>query len=187
MLAQFPWGLSFPFSKTNAGVVGTPRPASVGYPSLFVLHPGSTERFGSLMFVKLSKISPEALQSLILTFPGAALGNGCHPDYSQSLESRILSMILKASSPAQCSWLDLQCYLNLPCHVPASLQSLLFWMKYGPAWPVVNKGSSVKSISAPLLTQVGRVEARSHTSINQGWVSLCSSGMVCEEGSRALQ
>lgn len=93
-------------------------------------------------------------------------------------------MILKASSPAQCSWLDLQCYLNLPCHVPASLQSLLFWMKYGPAWPVVNKGSSVKSISAPLLTQVGRVEARSHTSINQGWVSLCSSGMVCEEGSQ---
>lgn len=187
MLARLPRGLSFPFSKTNAGVLGTSRPASVGYPSLFVLHPGSTESFGSLMFVKLSEISQETLQSLILTFPGAALGNGFHPDYSQSLESTILSRILKASSPARCSWLDLQCYLNLPCHVPASLQSLLLWMKYGSAWPMVNNGSSVKFISAPFLTQVGRVEARSHTSINQGWVSLCNSGMVCTEGSRALQ
>lgn len=96
-------------------------------------------------------------------------------------------LALKASSPPRWSWLDLQCYLNLLCHVPTSLQSLLFWTKYGLTQPAVNNSSSVKFLSASFLTQVGRVEAQSHTSINQGWVSPCNSEMVCAEGSWALQ
>lgn len=106
-MARLPRGLSFPFSKTNERVAGTFRPASVGYPSRFALRPGSTERFGSLMFVQLSEIFKETLQILILPFPEAALGNGCHPDYTQSLESMILSTILPGTESFQPSTVEL--------------------------------------------------------------------------------
>lgn len=76
-------------------------------PAQFVLCPGSTERFGSLMFVQVSKIFKETLQSLILPFPEAALGNACHPHYTQSLESMILSTILPGTESFQPSTVEL--------------------------------------------------------------------------------
>lgn len=123
-------GASVSLSVKQMRVIGTFRPASVGYPSWFVLHPGSTERFGSLMFVKLSKIFQEALQSLILTFPEAVLGNSCHLDYTQSLERMILSTIPVGTesfqpSTVELAWPSVLSEPALPCASLPPISALL--------------------------------------------------------------